>query len=121
MIARDGETLRHAAHEEGLVSDAAAFEGSVWREWEQALAAPFLTAASSRSRPSTCAPHRAHRRASARARASRCAAARILLWRQRLGALAVIAGLAPASTFRRLLAELLDDGRNPIALSDRYR
>ena len=45
----------------------------------------------------------------------------ILLWRQRLGALAVIAALSPRLDFRRLLADLLDDGRNPISLYDRWR
>src|SRR5262249_4438056 len=42
MIHRDGEALRYAAHDEGLVAHATVFEGETWREWEKTLAAPFL-------------------------------------------------------------------------------
>ena len=77
MIQRDGETLRHAAHEEGLVADAAVFEGSIWREWEEALARPFLTRGEFTLSPKHVAPpDRAHRRALARCVASRCRRAR---------------------------------------------
>ena len=121
MIQRDGETLRHAAHEEGLVADPVVFESSTWREWEKTLAAPFLRRGDFALTPAHVA--RLIRRTGELLRAGRIALApdAILLWRQRLGALAVIAGLSPRLDFRRLLAELLDDGRNPIALYDRWR
>ncbi len=122
MIQRDGETLRHAAHEEGLVgADAGVFEGSIWREWEDLLARPFLT----RGEFTLSRKHVARliARTGELLRLGRIALppAAILLWRQRLGALAVVAALSPRLDFRRLLAELLDDGKNPIALYDRWR
>ena len=122
MIQRDGETLRHAAHEEGLVPvEAGVFEGSIWREWEDLLARPFLTRGEF-----TLSPRHITRliaRTGELLRLGRIALppAAILLWRQRLGALAVIAALSPRLDFRRLLAEILDEGKNPIALYDRWR
>jgi predicted unusual protein kinase regulating ubiquinone biosynthesis (AarF/ABC1/UbiB family) len=121
MIHRDGETLRHAANVEGLVAEAHVFEGSIWREWEQTLAAPFL-----RRGEVTLSPAHVSRLIRLtgdllRARRIALPPGAILLWRQRLGALAVLAGLAPKLNFRKLLADLLDDGRNPIALYDRWR
>ena len=122
MIQRDGETLRHAAHQEGLVpSDPSVFEGSIWREWEELLAKPFLTRGEFMLAPRHVA--RLIARTGELLRLGRIALppSAILLWRQRLGALAVIAALSPRLDFRRLLAEILDDGRNPIALYDRWR
>ena len=121
MIQRDGETLRHAAHAEGLVADATVFEGSIWREWEEALAAPFLTRGEFTLSTRHVARLIARTGELLRLRRIALPAGAILLWRQRLGALAVIAALSPRLDFRRLLAELLDDGRNPIALYDRWR
>lgn len=121
MIRRDGEMLRHAAHEEGLIADAATFEGSTWREWEQALAAPFLARGDYELTPAAVARLIALTGELLRARRLALPPGAILLWRQRLGALAVIAGLTPRLDFRRALAELLDDGRNPISLYDRWR
>ncbi|MDB4967044.1 MAG: hypothetical protein JWN44_2733 [Myxococcales bacterium] len=121
MIHRDGEALRHAANLEGLVADAKVFEGSIWREWEQTLAAPFL-----RRGEVTLSPAHVGRVITLtgellRARRIALPPGAMLLWRQRLGALAVLAGLRPKLNFRKLLAGLLDDGRNPIVLYDRWR
>jgi predicted unusual protein kinase regulating ubiquinone biosynthesis (AarF/ABC1/UbiB family) len=121
MIHRDGETLRHAAHAEGLVEDARTFEGSTWREWEQALGAPFLTRGDFALTTAHVAELITRTGELLRARRMALPPGGILLWRQRLGALAVMAGLSPRLPLRRLLAELLDDGRNPIALYDRWR
>jgi predicted unusual protein kinase regulating ubiquinone biosynthesis (AarF/ABC1/UbiB family) len=121
MIQRDGETLRHAAHEEGIVADAGVFEGSIWRDWEKALAAPFLTRGEHTLTPRHVGRLIALTGQLLRARRIALPASVMLLWRQRLGALAVIAALSPRLDFRRLLADLLDDGRNPIALYDRWR
>jgi len=121
MIHRDGEALRHAAHEEGLVSDASVFEGSIWREWEEALAQPFLTRGEFTLSPRHVARLIARTGELLRLRRIALPPDAILLWRQRLGALAVIAALSPRLDFRRLLADILDDGRNPIALYERWR
>jgi len=121
MIRRDGEMLRHAAHEEGLVADAAVFEGSIWREWEEALARPFLTRGEFTLSPKHVARLIARTGELLRLRRIALPAGAILLWRQRLGALAVIAALSPRLDFRRLLADLLDDGRNPLSLYDRWK
>ena len=122
MIQRDGETLRHAAHQEGLVpAGAGVFEGSIWREWEDLFARPFLTRGEFTLAPKHVARLIARTGELLRLGRITLPPAAILLWRQRLGALAVIAALSPRLDFRRLLAELLDDGRNPIALYDRWR
>jgi predicted unusual protein kinase regulating ubiquinone biosynthesis (AarF/ABC1/UbiB family) len=121
MIHRDGEELRHAAHVEGIVESAVTFEGSVWREWEKALCAPFLTRGTVPLATTDVARLILLTGELLRARRIALPPGAILLWRQRLGALAVMAGLAPRLPLRRLLAELLDDGRNPISLYDRWR
>jgi predicted unusual protein kinase regulating ubiquinone biosynthesis (AarF/ABC1/UbiB family) len=121
MIHRDGETLRHAAHQEGLVGDATVFEGSTWREWEKTLAAPFLTRGDFTLSPRHVARLITLTGELLRARRIALPASAILLWRQRLGALAVIAALSPKLPLRKLLADLLADGRNPISLYDRWR
>jgi predicted unusual protein kinase regulating ubiquinone biosynthesis (AarF/ABC1/UbiB family) len=122
MIQRDGETLRHAAHQEGLVAaGAGVFEGSIWREWEELLGRPFLTRGEFTLTPKHVARLIARTGELLRLGRITLPPAAILLWRQRLGALAVIAALSPRLDFRRLLAELLDDGRNPIGLYDRWR
>jgi predicted unusual protein kinase regulating ubiquinone biosynthesis (AarF/ABC1/UbiB family) len=121
MIRRDGEMLRHAAHVEGLVSDATVFEGSIWREWEQALSAPFLARGEFTLAPAQVTRLIARTGELLRTRRIALPPGAILLWRQRLGALAVIAGLSPRLEFRRLVADLLDDGRNPISLYERWR
>jgi predicted unusual protein kinase regulating ubiquinone biosynthesis (AarF/ABC1/UbiB family) len=121
MIHRDGEELRYAAHAEGLVGHATVFEGEIWREWEKTLAAPFLQRGELVLKPAHVT--RLIRTTGELLRARRIAlpAGSILLWRQRLGALAVLAALAPRLDFRKLLADLLDDGRNPISLYERWR
>jgi len=121
MIRRDGEMLRHAAHEEGLVSDASVFEGSIWREWEEALAQPFLTRGEFTLSKKHVARLIARTGELLRLRRIAMPPGALLLWRQRLGALAVIAALSPRLDFRRLLADLLDDGRNPLSLYERWR
>jgi hypothetical protein len=121
MIQRDGETLRHAAHTEGLVADPVVFEGATWRAWEQALAAPFLTRGPFALTPAHVGKLIARTGELLRGRRIALPPGAILLWRQRLGALAVLAGLAPVLNFRKLLADLLDDGRNPISLYERWR
>lgn len=121
MIRRDGEMLRHAAHQQGLVGDATVFEGSIWREWEQALAAPWLARGDFELTPAAVTRLIARTGELMRTRRIALPPGAILLWRQRLGALAVIAGLSPRLPFRRLLAELLDDGRNPLSLYERWK
>lgn len=121
MIRRDGETLRHAAHAEGLVADPSVFEGATWREWEKTLCGPFLARGAVTLAPESVSRLIALTGELLRARRIALPPGAILLWRQRLGALAVLAGLSPKLNFRRLLADLLDDGRNPITLYDRWR
>lgn len=121
MIHRDGEELRHAAHTAGLVGEARVFESAAWREWEEALSAPFLPRV-----PVTLTSKQVARMITLtgellRERRIALPPAAMLLWRQRLGALAVIASLSPKLPFRKLLAELLDNGRNPQSLFDRWR
>jgi predicted unusual protein kinase regulating ubiquinone biosynthesis (AarF/ABC1/UbiB family) len=121
LIHRDGEALRHAAHRQGLVAAANTFESATWREWERTLGEPFLSRAPTELLPARVMTLIARTGELLRARRVQLAPGAILLWRQRLGALAVLAALRPKLPLRRLLAELLDDGRNPISLFERWR
>jgi predicted unusual protein kinase regulating ubiquinone biosynthesis (AarF/ABC1/UbiB family) len=121
LIHRDGEALRHAAHRQGLVAAADTFESATWREWERALGEPFLSRSATELLPARVLTLIARTGELLRMRRLQLAPGAILLWRQRLGAFAVLAALRPRLPWRRLLAELLDDGRNPIALFDRWR
>ncbi len=119
MIHRDGEALRHAAHREGLVNDAPTFDGAVWREWERTLAGPFLARGEVELTPADAGKLIDLSSQLLRARQLDLPAGSLLLWRQRLGALSVIASLRPRLDVRRVLAELLVD-RHPVPLLDRY-
>jgi predicted unusual protein kinase regulating ubiquinone biosynthesis (AarF/ABC1/UbiB family) len=121
LITRDGEALRHAAHLSGLVARAEVFEGETWREWEKLFAAPFLHRGPWTLEPAQVRQFVAVTAELGRARRVALPAPVLLLWRQRLGALTVIASLRPRFDFRRALCDLVDDGHHPIALYDRYR
>jgi predicted unusual protein kinase regulating ubiquinone biosynthesis (AarF/ABC1/UbiB family) len=121
LIVRDGEALRHAANLSGLVARAGVFEGETWREWEKLFAAPFLHRGPYTLEPDKVRQFVAVTAELGRARRVALPAPVLLLWRQRLGALTVIASLRPRFDFRRALCDLLDDGRHPIPLYDRYR
>lgn len=123
MIHRDGEELRYATHQAGIVSSrqALTFDASNYRSWEQALAGPFLTREPTRldaawARELTDLTWRL-------VQSGKIALPppALLLWRQRLGVLGVLASLRPRLPMRRLLCDLLDEGDNPIPLYDRYR
>jgi predicted unusual protein kinase regulating ubiquinone biosynthesis (AarF/ABC1/UbiB family) len=120
LILRDGEMLRHAANLLGLVARAEVFEGETWREWEKLMSAPFLARGGYRLEPEGVRRFVAVTAELGRARRVALPAPVLLLWRQRLGALTVIASLRPRLDFRRALAEILDDGRHPIPLYERY-
>jgi predicted unusual protein kinase regulating ubiquinone biosynthesis (AarF/ABC1/UbiB family) len=121
MIHRDGEELRYAAHEAGLIERASAFQSTNYRGFEAALSAPFL------SREETALdPEWARELTDLTWRLVKTGRmvlppAGLLLWRQRLGVLAVLASLRPRLPLRRILCDLLDDGENPLPLYDRYR
>ena len=121
LIHRDGEALRHAANRQGLVAAADTFESAGWREWERALGEPFLTRAATELTPDRVTTLIARTGDLLRLRRLQLAPGAILLWRQRLGALSVIANLRPRLSWRKLIAEILDDGRNPISLFERWR
>jgi predicted unusual protein kinase regulating ubiquinone biosynthesis (AarF/ABC1/UbiB family) len=121
LIHRDGEALRHAAHRQGLVAAADTFESATWREWERAFGEPFLTRKETELSPPQVTTLIARTGELLRLRRIALPPGAIVLWRQRLGMLSVLAGLRPKLRFRQLLAELLDDGRNPIPLFDRWR
>jgi predicted unusual protein kinase regulating ubiquinone biosynthesis (AarF/ABC1/UbiB family) len=119
LIVREGEMLRHAAHEEGLVLDADVFNGATWREWERRFGEPFLTRGEFELTPSHARELLELTGELMRGHKLRLPAATLLLWRQRLGTLVVVADLRPRLDFRRLLAGLIDDG-HPVPMLDRY-
>jgi predicted unusual protein kinase regulating ubiquinone biosynthesis (AarF/ABC1/UbiB family) len=123
IIHRDGEELRYAAHRCGLIRKAQAqtFDSTNYRSWEQLLSAPFLTTEPAELHPSWARELTDQTWRLLKTGRIALAPAALLLWRQRLGVLAVLAGLRPRLPLRRLLADLLDDGVNPVPLYERYR
>ncbi len=106
---RGGEAFRHALHEEGLVVSARSFDRSSYRDWEGHLAAPF------RGGRFTWTAAWAARfvdftRTLAAGGDLRLPAPALLLWRQRLGAAAVLGALSPTLDFAAALRELVPAG-----------
>ena len=123
LIHRDGEALRHAAHRAGLIPAAKSFDAAVYRRWEKQLSEPFLAPAREGARPFL--PEHAGELSSltwqlAHTQMLTLQPEALLLWRQRLGVFAVIASLRPTLSFRRVLAEILDDKTHPVPLLSRY-
>lgn len=121
MIHRDGEALRYACHRAGLIERVPSFHSTVYRTWESTLTAPFMTREVTRLDPAWARELFDLTWRMAQMGKLALPGAALLLWRQRLGVLAVLAALRPELPMRRLLAELLDDRENPIPLYDRYR
>jgi predicted unusual protein kinase regulating ubiquinone biosynthesis (AarF/ABC1/UbiB family) len=121
MIHRDGEALRYAAHRSGLVERVSSFHSTVYRSWENTLSAPFLSREVTRLEPAWARELFDLTWKMAQMGKLALPGGALLLWRQRLGVLSVLAGLRPELPLRRLLADLLDDGENPLPLYDRYR
>ena len=120
VIHRDGETVRHAFYRQGLVGDAMVLDGAAYRAWEQHLAAPFLARGEYTLEPEHVREFVRLTGLLVRNRGLELPPKSLLLWRQRLGALSVIAALRPRLDFRAALAELLDDGHHPQPLIERY-
>ncbi len=120
LVHRDGEALRYAAYEQGLVPDVAVFDKSSWRDFERAFGAPFLTRGVRPFGPAEAAELSRATSVLVRAGAVRLSPAAVVLWRQRLGVLTVLASLAPRLDLRRVLCEVLDDGHHPTPLYERY-
>jgi predicted unusual protein kinase regulating ubiquinone biosynthesis (AarF/ABC1/UbiB family) len=123
MIHRDGEELRYAAHRSGLIrkSQAQTFDSTNYRHWEELLSGPFLSTAPTELDPSWSRQLTDETWRLLETGRIALPPAAMLLWRQRLGVLSVLAGLRPRLPLRQLLADLLDDGTNPIPLGERYR
>jgi len=120
MVVRDGELLRHAVFHQGLLGDAKVLDTSTFRAWEASLAGPFLTRG---ARPLLAEDVRELARLTSqlvRSRGMALPPAALMLWRQRLGALSVIAHLSPTLDLRLALCGLLDDGHHPVPLAQRY-
>ena len=120
MIHRDGEALRHAVHRQGLLGEAAVLDSSTYRDWEQRLAGPFVAGGEHRLEPAEVRDLARLTSQLVRARGLSLPAGALLLWRQRLGALSVMATLRPKLAMRDELARLLDDGHHPVPLGRRY-
>ncbi len=120
LVHRDGEALRYAAYELGLVPKVGVFDHGNWRELEHALSAPFVKRGARRFGPAESGTLAKLLRELMRAGAMRIPAAAVILWRQRMGALSVIGSLGATLDLRRVLCELLDDGHHPTPLYERY-
>jgi predicted unusual protein kinase regulating ubiquinone biosynthesis (AarF/ABC1/UbiB family) len=107
ILAQDGEALRHAVYEEGLLGHARALDASNFREWERHLAGPYLHGRPFRWTPGYARAWAEHHSTLVRAGGLVLLPPAVLLWRQRLGVAAVIGELHPRADFAAELAELL--------------
>src|SRR5262249_30741998 len=108
VLRGDGEGLRYAVVSQGLLARARTLDSDTFREWERYLAAPFA-----RSRFRFTAGY-ARGLANVTSQLVRAGGMSIppggfLLWRQRLGAAAVIGMLSAEAPFRDELERLLRD------------
>jgi predicted unusual protein kinase regulating ubiquinone biosynthesis (AarF/ABC1/UbiB family) len=121
MMHRDGEALRFAAHEEGLVPQVGVFDHAAWRAFERALGAPFLTRGERRFGPGDASQLAATFTRLVQAGAVQLRPEALVLWRQRLGFFAVLGSLDAELDLRKELGSLLDDDSHPTPLYERYR
>jgi len=119
MIKRDGEALRYAAYQQGLIPSPSAFDNSTYRRWEKLLSAPFLEREPVRLSPEYVKELGELTWMLVQGRKMALPPSALLLWRQRLGIVAVVSALRPALHFRALLARVLEDG-HPIPMLQRY-
>ena len=121
IVRRDGEGLRFFAHEEGLVPRPSIFDHAAWRDFEHALGAPFLQRGAKRFGRGEAGELARSVRHLVRAGSVQLPPAAVVLWRQRIAAVAVIGSLEATLDLRRILCEVLDDDRHPTPLYERYR
>jgi predicted unusual protein kinase regulating ubiquinone biosynthesis (AarF/ABC1/UbiB family) len=120
MIHRDGEALRYAAHRQGLIPAATAFNSSTYRTWEHLLGSPFLQRGTAELTADFVKVLGETTWRLVHTGQLALPPAVLLLWRQRLGVLAVLSSLRPRLDFRRALADVLDDHSHPTPLLERY-
>lgn len=120
LVHRDGEALRYAAYELGLVPKVGVFDHGAWRDFERALARPFAQRGARRFGRTQAAELARLIRLLVRAGAMQLPAAAVVLWRQRVAALSVLGSLEATLDLRLALCEVLDDDRHPTPLYERY-
>ena len=120
FVHRDGEELRYAAHEEGLVPRVGVFDSAPWREFERALGSPFLERGARRFGTKEALALSRSFAVLVSTGAVELPAEAVVLWRQRLGFFAVLGAIGASFDLRRALCEVLDDDRHPTPLYERY-
>jgi predicted unusual protein kinase regulating ubiquinone biosynthesis (AarF/ABC1/UbiB family) len=112
MLARDGEKLRHAVYEQGLIGRMITLDSNTFREWERYLAGAFLSTlhifTGATLRDFTWTPNYAQRLAELTSHLVQAGGMvlppeALLLWRQRLGVAAVLGSLRPTADFHAAL------------------
>ena len=121
VVRRDGEGLRYFAHEEGLVEHPSIFDHAAWRDFEHALGGPFQKRGKKVFGRGEAGELARSVRHLVRAGSIRLPPAAVVLWRQRIAAVAVIGSLEASLDLRHILCEVLDDERHPTPLYERYR
>jgi predicted unusual protein kinase regulating ubiquinone biosynthesis (AarF/ABC1/UbiB family) len=108
------ERFRVALAESGLLHRADTLATVAHRDWERALAQPLQTHGDFHWSAAYAAELADSTSRVLAAGGVRLPAARVLLWRQRLGAASVIAMLDARAPFRRTLVELIGTGRSTL-------
>ncbi|HMU39901.1 MAG TPA: AarF/ABC1/UbiB kinase family protein [Pseudomonadota bacterium] len=119
MIKRDGESLRYAVYQQGLVSDVSSFDLATYRRWERLFCAPFLEREATRLTPEYAKELGELTWILVEQGKLSLPATTLLLWRQRLGVLSILSALRPVLSFRAILAQILRDN-HPIPILERY-
>ncbi|HRI51528.1 MAG TPA: hypothetical protein PLW65_15220 [Pseudomonadota bacterium] len=117
---RDGEALRYAAYQQGLIPSVTSFNSSTYRTWENLLGSPFMQRGEVELTADFVKILGETTWLLVHSHQLELPPAALLLWRQRLSVLAVLSGLRPRLDFRRALATVLDDHSHPTPLLERY-
>jgi predicted unusual protein kinase regulating ubiquinone biosynthesis (AarF/ABC1/UbiB family) len=107
VLERDGEALRYAVHCEGLLGRAITLDSDTFRAWERFLAGPFLAQGAWEWTPAYARGLAELTSQLVRAGGLTLPPTSLMLWRARLGVVAVIGSLSPKVDFRSLLGDLL--------------
>lgn len=105
----DGERMRYAVQEQGLLGRGRALDSDTFRRWERYLAGPFLGSGDFTFTPAYARGLTEVTSDLLHAGGLRLPAPALLLWRARLGAVSVLGSLSATADFRAALRQIVSD------------